>query len=238
MKDKIAVSLSPELLEMIDKTIDGNSVRSRSQAVEILVRKGLASSGIDTAVLMYSRDHDNVALEPFGASTLLGEQISLLQKNGITRIIVLSAGKLTTQLATTVRTSEKFNGDALRHISQMIHSPCLVMSGDVFNDFDMRAMAENHMKSGKQASIGLMSSAHPGKFGTAILEGDLVTAFAEKPRNPSSNIVNAGCYIFNPEILHSMKGSIERDVLPALAKRRELVGYFTMGKYAHFGERH
>ncbi len=236
MKEKIAISLSSSVLKDVDKRIDGSTIRSRSQAIEVLLNKALSIQEVNAAVLLLSRAHADVPQRHFKSSTVLEQQVSFLKGNGIRTVYAVSQADLKTELASVVRTHEKYNGDALRHAEKFIHDGFVVMSGDTYNSFNLAAMIAKHMNSGKLATIGLMSSPKPGKYGTAVLEGDLVTDFTEKPKTPQSNIINAGIYIFKPEVFGMMKGSIERNLLPRLAKKRQLVGYFTMGEYLHFGE--
>ena len=65
----------------------------------------------------------------------------------------------------------------------------------------------------------------------------MIIDFQEKPSKATSHIVNAGIYIFKKEVFELLDNavSIERDVLTKLARINQLVGYFTMGEYRHFG---
>jgi len=236
MKEKIAISLSRDTLNKIDKTIDKTTIRSRSQAIEMLIKKGMASQEVDSAVILLSREHTPLPSTPFKGSTILDRQISMFRKNGISRIYILAQGDLQTEKAVVIRTKEEKNGDALRQIKGFVKGNFIVMSGDVYADFDLQGLVEKHASSGKMATIGLRSSSFPVKYGTAVLEGDFVTEFQEKPKKAESHIINAGIYVFSPQIFKLMKGSIERNVLPELARKRELTGYFTSGEYMHFGE--
>ena len=49
----------------------------------------------------------------------------------------------------------------------------------------------------------------------------------------SINIVNAGIYIFKPEVFELFEDSVslEKDLFPRLAKLNQLVGFFTYGEY-------
>ncbi len=98
-------------------------------------------------------------------------------------------------------------------------------------------MIKKHTGSDKLATMGLMTREKTSSYGIAILDGDLVIDFQEKPRHYSTNIVNAGIYIFKPEIFELFEGatSLEKEVFPKLAKIKQLVGFFTYGEYVHFG---
>ena len=112
----------------------------------------------------------------------------------------------------------------------------VVMSGDTYNNFDISRMISKHIQLNKLATMGLMTREKPDEYGTAILDGDLIVDFSEKTREMSSHIVNAGIYIFKPEIFELInKPSLEKDLFPLLARIKELVGFFTYGEYEHFG---
>ena len=96
-------------------------------------------------------------------------------------------------------------------------------------------MIKKYNDSGKLATMGLMTREKASSYGTAILDGDLIVDFQEKPKHYSTNIVNAGIYVFKPEIFELFEGavSLEKDLFPRLARLKQLVGFFTYGEYLH-----
>jgi NDP-sugar pyrophosphorylase family protein len=241
-KKKIAISITKEMLKKIDNKIDGSVIRSRSQAIEFFLRKGL-EGGIDTAVIMLSKRHHKTALTSFKKSILIKEQTEFLRRNGIGKIFILTQNgdyisriKNECQGIEIVVTNSKKNGDALSQMKNIIKEDFTVMSGDIYNDFDINNMIKKHIISGKIGTMGLMTRAEPSKYGAAIMDGDNIIDFKEKPRKPDSFVVNSGIYIFNPDVFDFMNGSIEEDVLPKIAKMKQLAGFFTTGEYVHFDE--
>jgi NDP-sugar pyrophosphorylase family protein len=243
-KEKIAISITKDMLKRIDSRIDGSAVRSRSQAIEFFLKKGLETRIVDTAVVLLSKRHHKTALTKFKRSCLLREQMDFFRKNGIENIIIIAQnGDFTNQLknecvgfATVFVTEAKTNGDALYEIKNMIKNDFIVLGGDIYINFDLNGMIKKHIASGRTATIGLMSRGMPSKYGTAIMDGDYVVNFEEKPKRPSSFIVNSGIYIFHTDIFESTHGSIEENTLPKLASSGQLVGFFTNGEYVHFDE--
>jgi len=243
-KEKIAISLSKDLLENVDRKIDGSIIRSRSQAIEMFVRKGIESNVIDTAVIMLSRRHHDIALSNFKGSTLIKKQIEIFNRHGINNIFILTqSGERISDLreecdgiGKVLITNSKKNGDALKHLKDAIKRDFFVMSGDIYIDYDMDGMIRKHTTNSKVATIGLMTRGTPSKYGAAVLDGDLVIDFKEKPKNPTSHVVNSGIYIFRSDAFGLFKGKIEDDVLPKLAKTQQLIGFFTSGEYVHFDE--
>lgn len=48
---------------------------------------------------------------------------------------------------------------------------------------------------------------HPQDFGIVSLEGNVVTGIVEKPKDPTSNLANAGIYVFTPEIFEAIRNT-------------------------------
>jgi NDP-sugar pyrophosphorylase family protein len=251
-KSKIAISVDSPLLDNIDSFIDGNIIRSRSQAIEYFLRKGIASESITTGVIMVSAMHQKISLQKFQGSTLIRKQIDFFSGNGITTIYIItphsngindllieiSNSPISVQI---VENNIPGNAQALKSISSYLHrSSFIVMSGDIYMEFDLRNMIKRHMDSSKIVTIGLMTRQETCNFGNIIMEGDSIVDFIEKPKDIKSNIVNAGIYIFKPEVLEFIDPkirSLEKDLFPLLAKLRQARGFFTHGSYFHLSEK-
>ena len=116
----------------------------------------------------------------------------------------------------------------------------IAMSADLHMRLNLMALVKKHLDAGKTATMGLMMRSEPAQFGNAVLDGDLIVDFQEKPKQSESKsyAVNAGIYIFSQGIFDFLRSasSLERDVFPRLAKKGELVGHFTRGEYRHMEE--
>ena len=247
-KAKIAISVENSLLKIVDSKVDGSVIRSRSQAIEYFLKKGLQEQSVSTAVLLLKGAHQAFALKSIKCASLIKRQIEFFSKHGIkTAYIVTQHTKSMNLLLDEISNSKinveiiekqsKGNADALKAVKEKISSSFVVMSGDTYNDFDLLKMIKKHIVSEKLATMGLMTREKTSSYGTAILDGDLIVDFQEKPKHYSTNIVNAGIYIFNPEIFELCGDaiSLEKDLFPKLAKIKQLAGFFTYGEYFHFG---
>jgi len=248
MKSKIAISVDTALLGQIDSKVDGSVIRSRSQAIEYFLRKGLKESSIEIAVLMLKGEHQETALKKFKNSSLIKQQIDFFSRNGIKTLFIITQhspaiNKLLLEIENApidvkvVENNAKGNAEALLYLKANLRKSFVVMSGDTYNNFDLLRMIKKHLELDKLASMGLMSIEKPSRYGNAILDGDLVVDFLEKPKNIASNVVNAGIYIFKPEVfeLFDSVRSLEGDLFSKLARIKQLVGFFTHGEYVHFG---
>ncbi|MBD3164397.1 hypothetical protein GF323_04300 [Candidatus Woesearchaeota archaeon] len=242
LKNKIAISIDKSLLKLVGSKVDGSMIRSRSQAIEYFLRKGLAEDSINTAVLLLKGCQQHAALGTFKGKSLIKNQIEFFGRNGIKKIYLITQnasrelreGLIGTNVEV-IEKDAKGNASALLELKAKINNNFIVMSGDTYNNFDMDRMINKHISMNKLATMGLMTREKSSDYGTAILDGDLIIDFEEKAKSLSSHIVNAGIYIFKPEIFEMISGnSLERDLFPKLAKIGELVGFFTYGEYEHF----
>ncbi len=246
-KSKIAISIDNSLLKLVDSKIDKSVIRSRSQAIEYFLKKGLQEQSVSIAVLLLKGEHQFVALKDIRGTSLIKQQINFFSKYGIKTVyIVTQHTKSINQLLSEVSNSKisveviekqaKGNADALRAIKEKVEHSFVVMSGDTYNNFDLLKMVKKHIESEKLATMGLMTREKTSSYGTAILDGDLIIDFQEKPKHYSTNIVNAGIYIFKPEVFELFDDvtSLEKDLFPKLARIKQLIGFFTYGEYVHF----
>ena len=247
-KPKIAISLDKNLLDLIDSKVDGTIVRSRSQAIEFFLRKGLQGQSINTAILLIKGEHQNIMLKTLKGKSLLKNQIDFFSQYGVNNIFIITQHTKNTNLllneisdskinAEIIESNANGNADALKSIKDKVKNSFIVMSGDTYNNFDLNKMIKKHLEMDKMAAMGLMTREKPASYGIAVLDGDFIINFNEKPKHYSTNIVNAGIYIFKPEIfeLFDNVSSLEKDLFPKLARIKQLVGFFTYGDYEHFG---
>ena len=250
-KVKITISIDRGLLETIDSTINPPTISNRSQAIEYYLRKGLREEMLESAVILISGDHQKISTHQHSGKTLIEHQIGFFAGNGIKQIYILTQNtsqteklreeidKISKKLKVNIRLILNFsegNAEALASIKKLVNNNFIAISGDILAEFDLQEMAKKHLNSNKPATIGLMTVPQPHKYGNATLSGDLIIDFVEKPKQAKSYAVNSGVYIFSPEIFKYLEGSLEKNVFPKLAKNKQLVGFFTHGKYKHFGK--
>ena len=247
-KPKIAISLDKSLLDLVDSKVDGSVIRSRSQAMEFFLRKGLQGQSVNTAVLLIKGEHQKNLLKSLNGKSLIKNQIDFFARHGINNLYIvtqhskdinlllneISDAKISVEI---IEKEARGNAQALERIKDKIKNSFVAMSGDTYNDFDLLKMIKKHLELDKIATMGLMTREKITGYGTVILDGDFIVDFQEKPKQSSTNIVNAGIYIFKPEIFELFENvsSLEKDLFPKLARLNQLVGFFTYGEYEHLG---
>src|SRR3989338_3028513 len=147
-KSKIAISLDKSLLDEIDKRVDGKVIRSRSQAMEVFLRKGLFETEIKTAVILLRGNHQQHSITEVEGKSLIKKQIEFFAKHGIEKVFVLtqkseSSLKFMKEIADAKLPVEVFeddakgNGHALWKLKNHLKEPFVLISGDTYNEFDL-----------------------------------------------------------------------------------------------------
>jgi len=116
-------------------------------------------------------------------------------------------------------------GGAIRNAAQMLSGDgdVAIFNGDVLSQHDLDAQFKFHDEKGADVTLYLTKVADARAFGAVELdETGRVFAFNEKMDNPPTNIINAGCYIFNPKVIDEIPFaqvvSVERETFPQLLK--------------------
>lgn len=92
---------------------------------------------------------------------------------------------------------------SIKLVSKFIDDTFIVGSGDTLIDFDIGKILDFHIKNKAKITIALTTVDDPSQLGIVELKDGIITRFVEKPtpEQAFSNLVNAGLYIIEPEIL-------------------------------------
>ena len=90
------------------------------------------------------------------------------------------------------------------------------------------------------ATIALTTVMDPANYGVARLSGSRILEFVEKPKadEAPSNLINAGFYLLEPEVIDMIPDGfsmLEKDVFPKLAKQGRLRGFPFEGQWFDIG---
>jgi mannose-1-phosphate guanylyltransferase len=127
---------------------------------------------------------------------------------------------------------------AVRHLVHTLRGTTVVLNGDSLHDLDLQAMLSAHRAGAAVATIALTPVEDPSAFGLVETdEAGRVRRFVEKPRPDqiTTNLINAGTYILEPEALALIPPDtfqmFERDLFPELLRRGRPVYGFASGGY-------
>jgi glucose-1-phosphate adenylyltransferase len=123
----------------------------------------------------------------------------------------------------------------------------LILGGDHIYKMDYQEMVTAHEKSGADVTVAVrevpIEEAH--RFGIiTVNENNEVLSFVEKPRNPTSNLVSMGIYVFNKQVLverlqedaySESHHDFGKDVLPKMVGRDRVFAFEYKGYWQDVG---
>jgi len=127
---------------------------------------------------------------------------------------------------------------AVKNAEATLDEPFFVINGDILTAIDLTAMMKRHREVKPRVSIALTAVDNPTAYG--VVETDakgMVKRFVEKPNREqvTTNIINAGIYIVEPEVLArippSTPSSFERTHFPHFLKAGEPILGYTSDQY-------
>lgn len=243
-KSRISLTIEDGLLERIDKEADERS-QNRSQLVEDIVRQYFKRKVISTAVVLCG-DEDNKTLELYEGKPVLSHILDQLELEGINRVILL-VGKNKEEIEP--HFGSQYNnialeyieekqpagtGKALKKVGEKIDKTFLTVNGHVISGVDIQDMLKTHKDNNNLATMSLTTVEDPSSYGVAKLKGSSIQGFKEKPEKGEepSRLINAGTYIFEPQIFEVLKDFKElNELFEHLASRNELTGYIYGGEW-------
>jgi glucose-1-phosphate cytidylyltransferase len=118
-------------------------------------------------------------------------------------------------------------GGRLRRIAEhVVHEKSFCFTyGDGVTDLNIRSTIEFHHSHGKLATVTAVRP--PGRFGALVRDGNIVTAFSEKPRT-DGGYINGGFFVLSPKCLEFIDGddmSWEGSPIIRLAAMGEMMAF-------------
>jgi mannose-1-phosphate guanylyltransferase len=134
-------------------------------------------------------------------------------------------------------------GGAISNAAAMLEGsgPVAIFNGDVISKHDLAGQFKFHESKGADVTLYLTEVEDARAYGAVELDGaGRASAFNEKMENPPTNIINAGCYIFNREIIALIPFgkviSVERETFPQLlAKGAKVFGFIDKSYWLDIG---
>jgi mannose-1-phosphate guanylyltransferase len=117
----------------------------------------------------------------------------------------------------------------------------VIFNGDVLSGHDLSAQIQSHINNKADVTLYLTKVEDARAYGCVELLADSqVKSFLEKMENPVSNLINAGCYIFNRKVIDQIPAnqvvSVERDTFPSfLSSGVKVYGYLDNSYWLDIG---
>lgn len=262
MKERVTITLDSELIKQIDDRIDGNTIKNRSQQIELLLSKSIGANIPEKAVILVGGKGTRLrpltyktpkCMLEINGKTVTEHLFDLCKKYGI-RDVILSVGYLKEKIKDFYEDGSKFGvnityveedkplGTAgpLKLAKEHLKRSFIVTNGDELKNINIPSMFRLHKLKKASATLALTTVTDPSNYGVARLSGSKILEFVEKPKKDEapSNLINAGFYIIEPEVINMIPpgfSMLEKDVFPKLAKKGSLRGFPFAGQWFDIG---
>jgi len=187
---------------------------------------------------------------PLLGKPITEHQILKAKEAGITEIVLATSylsdifipyfgngEKFGIKISYAVEESALGTGGAIRNAASHLEGdgPVMIFNGDVLSNHSLRDQIAFHQRQSADVTLYLTEVADARAFGVVEMSGDLITTFNEKMETPPTNIINAGCYIFNRTVIDEIPAgrvvSVERETFPSLLARNARVAGFIDNSY-------
>jgi NDP-sugar pyrophosphorylase family protein len=258
MKERITITLDKGLIDQIDKRVDGNINKNRSQQIEVLLTKALGTYKPEKAIILAGgeiiQSESKINTIPscmliVNGKTIMEHLFDLFKKFGI-RDVIISVGYMKEKIKDIFEDGSNFGvnityieeekglgtGGALKLMKELIHDSFIVANGDELKSINIPRMFRLHKRKDALATIALTTAVNIRNYGVARMSGSRVIEYIEKPdsEEPPSNLINAGFYILEPEVINLIPDGysmLEKDIFPKLAKQGKMRGFITSGQW-------
>lgn len=244
-KERLTITMRKDVLQSLDRFIDGDTIRNRSHAIEYIVGRYLGA-GISTCVILAAgkTDQTTKTLLRINNRPVVAYAIESLRQANITNIImVISEGR---------EDLKKYLGDgsqwkvkityvednqncgsaySLSLVKTLVKDTFLVMYGDILCGIDLQKLVQFHREQDRVlVTLAVTACTNPSLYGVTELQGNRVYRIIEKPAQyDKSNLVFSGISVCEPELFDYLNKPtdkyIARDILPDLAHRGQVAGY-------------
>lgn len=250
-KTRLTITLSHDLLDKVDRLIDGNTIRNRSHAIESLVRQGVSTQLMSAVILAGGKTPSGEipSLKKINNRFVLALTLEHLKSFGITQVIICAGQNESlikkefadgSRLGLSIHyVNEKKplgTAGAIKNAQQYLSDDSfLVLNDSTVTNLNLHDLFEFHSREGSMATICVKPRMSEQKYGQAFLHGNKIVKFLDTSQEAGISIVNVGLYVMNTQIFDLIQtgifSNLETDVFPKLAAQKELSAFVFQGSW-------
>ncbi len=254
MKSRVSFTVDPGIIDKLDSLVDNISYRSKSEAVESILKKYFESQKNVVILcggnLVMEGSNLYSPLVKIGSETIIESIIGNVRKSGFRNIIISGKSEILKNIFLILRNGEGFGVDikyfddnevmgdakALEKLKDYITSTTLFIPGDSVFSIDLKDMLSFHNSHSSTASIAVLNTTSEDYETDAVLaiRGNKVTGYKKVETKLKSKLIPTNIMLFEPALLKfippgNMSWRIHHDLLPILAKEEVLSAYLSNG---------
>jgi len=260
MKERISLTLESELIKEIDSQIDGIITRSRSNAIEKILKKHVTER--KTAVILAGGNPENLFMKELntyrplvniGKRSLIEDIIIKCRKVGFTNIAIIGFSTLISKLYEALGDGRKYgvninyieenrglgSAKTLELAREYLKTDFLFLPCDHWFDFDLEKLQKFHLMQNGIVTLGIHAkTSFDWKTSIVVLDGYKIVDYEEFPKKPKTHLISVFIGFMKKDIFNytppgQVKWSLQENVFPKLAKEKKLVGYPIAGNWVN-----
>ena len=256
MKQRISLTVDKEIIDKVDRLVDGLYVKSRSDFVEKILKKHIEQD--NTAVILCGGS--NFYLQgtqiPRPLVDVVGKRIieytiDVLRKYGFVNLFILGSRDMLQRVSKVMEGQKGINimylvegtpsGSAsiLLNLKKYVHARFLVIPGDCLFNFDLEDMLEFHKTHNKLATIAIHAFDKPRRehynLAWVKLKGINLIDYREMPSEEveKNTMHGTGIYLFEPSVLNYIGKELRKfdlgNLTTLLIDDKQINGYMVHG---------
>lgn len=259
-KQRVSLSLDSELIKEIDKDVDGIRVKSRSDAIETILKEYLERekacvilAGGNPKKLFIKELKTYRPLVNIGERRLIEDIILKCREAGFRNVIIIGFPTIIAKLYETLGNGGKY-GVSINYIDERkglgsaktlelakkyLKTDFLFLPCDHWFDFDLKKLQKFHLENNGITTLGIHAkTSFDWKTSIVVLDGCKIVDYEEFPKKPKTHLISVFIgfmkkNIFNYIPSEEVKWSLQENVFPKLAKEKKLVGYPIAGNWVN-----
>lgn len=256
MRSRITITISQDLLDQVDQTIDNKTVRNRSQAIEALLRQ-VVSPKVSTAVILAGGSltkHPQTgeligkSLIPIQGKPVIIHLLNHLKGYGVRNVVIATSPNSENELKSAIKEEKDLGlnisysdetetlgtGGALKAATSLIpQGPFYLFHGDLLTNINLNEMVNFHHNS--QSSAVIAVKPRPGRlsYGRVFLQGSTIIDYQVPQKASPVSLVNTGIYLFDYSVISLLPSKkifkLEDTLIPTLVKQELASGWVFQG---------
>jgi mannose-1-phosphate guanylyltransferase len=252
MKQRVTLTVDSDILQQVDKSVDGFRIKNRSHAVELLLLRSLHSDIAHQAIILAAgkerriKPNVPIGMMPVHNKPIIEHLIDLFKKYNVRDILIgvcYDKDKIINYFGNGSRFGVKIRyieeetpsgtANLLKKAKPYLTGAFFVTNSDELKSVNLADMYITHKENNASVTLALTLSDDPRYYGVVSVDGMRIKEFHEKPRESHTRLINAGLYLFEPEVLEMIPEAAVMfyDFFPVLAEKNRLVGYPFSGQW-------
>ena len=260
MKGRVSLTLDTKLVDEIDGMVDGIFNRSRSDAIEKILKEHLVEK--KTAVVLAGGNPERIfikelncyrPLAKLGKIRLIEDIIMKCRNAGFNNIVIIGFPIVIARLYEILGNGRKHDvniiyveeskelgtGKTLEQARRYLKTDFLLLPCDHWFDFDLKRLHEFHLLNNSIATLAVHTqTSFDWKTSIVEMDGYKIINYEEFPKKPKTHLVSMLTGFIKPEIFNyippgEVYWSLQEHIFPKLAETGKLAGYPIAGKWVN-----